>query len=270
MRRKARTFRYHPGMDAPQLRDVLEFAVESAQLAGAFTLGYFNAGTPHELKADRSPVTAADRGAEEKLRKRIEAAFPDHGILGEEFGETKGRSHARWILDPIDGTVSFICGVPLYSVLVAFEFEGEVLAGVIHLPALGETVYAARGLGCWWNGRRARVSDTRTLAESRLLTCGSKLLVDNGRGGEFERVRDRCLLDRGWSDGYAYALVATGRAEIVMDPVMQIWDNAACMPCLIEAGGSFTDWNGTPTHTAKEALATNGHVLPEVLAAIRG
>jgi histidinol-phosphatase len=258
------------GMDAPQLREVLDFAVESAQLAGAFTLGYYNCGTPHELKADRSPVTAADRGAEERLRKRIEAAYPDHGILGEEFGETKGTSPARWILDPIDGTVSFISGVPLYCVLVGLEYAGEMVVGVIHMPALGETVYAARGLGCWWNGRRARVSEARTLGESRLCTCGSKLLVDHGRGREYERVRDRCLLDRGWSDGYAYALVATGRAEVVMDPLMQIWDNAACMPVVVEAGGSFTDFAGKATHTAKEALATNGHVLPEVLAAIAG
>jgi histidinol phosphatase-like enzyme (inositol monophosphatase family) len=257
-------------MDTNELRDALAFAVESAQLAGAFTLGFYNTGTPHELKADRSPVTAADRGAEERLRRRIEAAYPDHGILGEEYGETKGRTDARWILDPIDGTVSFICGVPLYSVLVALEIAGEVALGVIHMPALGETVYAARGLGCWWNGRRARVSDARTLAEARLCTCGSKLIVDHGRGREYERVRDRCLLDRGWSDGYAYALVATGRAEIVMDPLMQVWDNAAVMACVVEAGGTFTDWAGTPSHTTKEALATNGRILPEVLAAIRG
>ena len=257
-------------MDPAELRDVLAFAVESAQLAGSFTLGYFNAGTPHELKADRSPVTAADRGAEERLRKRIEAAFPDHGILGEEFGETKGRSPGRWILDPIDGTVSFISGVPLYAVLVGFEWAGEMIAGVIHLPALGETVWAGRGLGCWWNGRRARVSDTKDIAGARLCTCGSKLFVDNARGDAYARVRDACLLDRGWSDAYAYALVATGRAEIVMDPVMSIWDNAACMPCVIEAGGSFGDWHGNATHTTKEALATNGHLLPAVLEKIRG
>jgi histidinol phosphatase-like enzyme (inositol monophosphatase family) len=243
-------------MDDQELRELTAFAVESAQLAGAFTLGYFNAGTPHELKADRSPVTAADRGAEERLRKRIGAAFPDHGILGEEFGETQGNGRARWILDPIDGTVSFICGVPLYAVLVGFEYDGEMVAGVIHLPALGETVWAAKGQGCWWNGRRARVSDTRELAAARL--CA------------FERVRAQCLLDRGWSDAYAYALVATGRAEIVLDPVMSIWDNAACMPCVVEAGGSFTDWSGNATHRGPEAVATNGALLQPVMAAIRG
>ena len=257
-------------MDAQELRELTAFAVESAQLAGSFTLGYFNAGTPHELKADRSPVTAADRGAEERLRKRIGAAFPEHGILGEEFGETVGRGRGRWILDPIDGTVSFICGVPLYAVLVGFEYDGEMVAGVIHLPALGETIWAAKGQGCYWNGRRAKVSDTRELAAARLCTCGTKLMYERGRGAAFERVREGCLLDRGWSDAYAYALVATGRAEIVLDPVMSIWDNAACMPCIVEAGGSFTDWNGVPTHKAAEAVATNGALLEPVLAAIRG
>ena len=128
------------------LRDILEFAVESAQVAGAFTLGYFNASTPVEWKADRSPVTAADRGAEERIRARIEKHCPSHGILGEEFGEkpaTDGR--ARWILDPIDGTYSFIHGVPLYSTLIGYEYDGEMLAGVIHMPALGETVWLVPG-----------------------------------------------------------------------------------------------------------------------------
>jgi histidinol-phosphatase len=257
-------------MYAPPLQPILEFAVEAAQLAGSFTLGYFNAGTPHELKADRSPVTAADRGAEQFLRERIARAFPTHGILGEEFGEQPGRDPARWILDPVDGTFSFICGVPLYSVLIGFEWAGEVLAGVIHLPALHETVYAARGLGCWWNGRRARVSDVSDLSQARLLATSGKLIGELGRAAAYERLRDRCLADRGWSDAYMYALVATGRADIALDPIMNIWDNAACLPVVTEAGGTFTDWTGRTDHTAAEALATNGRLLPDVLAALRG
>lgn len=257
-------------MDEHELREVLAFAVESAQLAGAYTLGFFNANTPYELKADGSPVTIADRGAEERLRERIARAFPDHAILGEEFGESPGRSPGRWILDPIDGTVSFLCGVPMYGTLVAFEWGGEVLAGVIHLPALGETVWAGRGLGCWWNGRRARVSDVRTLDRARLCTCGTKLMVETGRHEAFARVRDACLLDRGWCDSYAYALVATGRAEVVLDPTLKIWDTAACMPVVTEAGGAFSDWAGVATHRSPEAIATNGHVHAQVMAKITG
>jgi len=255
---------------APDLREILDFAVEAAQLAGAFTLGHFNARAPVEMKADHTPVTAADRGAEEHLRERISAAYPRHAILGEEFGETPGSEPARWILDPIDGTFSFISGVPLYAVLVAFEWQGESLAGVIHLPALHETVYAARGLGCWWNGARARVSKVRDLASARLVYGDSKNMYKHGRGPAFERLRDACYADRGWCDAYGYALVATGRAEISLDPVMALWDNAPLPPILLEAGGTFTDWSGRTTHTGRNAIATNGHLFDAVMSSLRG
>ncbi len=257
-------------MDEKQLRDVLEVAVEASQLAGAFTLGYFNADPPVEMKPDSTPVTVADRGAEERLRDRIEKAFPTHGILGEELGEKKGSEPARWILDPIDGTYSFISGVPLYAVLVGFEWRGAALAGVIHLPALRETLWAARGLGCWWDGRRARVSDVADLAQARLLYGGAKTLHARGRTPAFERLRDACYFDRTWCDAYAYALLATGRAEIVLDPLVNIWDTAAVLPVVTEAGGTFTDWSGNPTHTAGEALATNNRLFDAVMSAVAG
>ena len=257
-------------MQDSERREVLEFAVEAAQLAGTFTLGFFNANPPVELKADRSPVTAADRGAEELLRKRIEHAFPTHGIVGEEHGTKVGTEPGRWILDPIDGTYSFICGVPLFAVLVGFEWDGEMVAGVIHMPALSETVYAARGLGCWWNGRRARTSTVSTLAEARLVYGGARWLQQCNRGPELQRLLDACHKDRGWCDAYGYALVATGRAEISLDPVMNLWDTAALLPVVTEAGGRLTDWQGTPTHTAPEALATNGILHDQVLATLRG
>jgi len=255
-------------LDSKTLAEVLDFAVEAAQLAGSFTLGYFNASPPVELKADRTPVTAADRGAEERLRKRIEARFPTHGIVGEEYGEKAGTEPARWILDPIDGTFSFISGVPLYAVLVGFEWEGEAVAGVIHMPALQETVYAARGLGCRWNGRRAHVSDVKDLSEARLVFASAKFAKKTGKGPEFERLLAAAGNDRGWCDAYGYALVATGRAEIAVDPRMALWDTAALLPVITEAGGTLTDWRGNPTHTAPEAIATNGHLLKPVLSAM--
>ncbi|MFN0137070.1 MAG: inositol monophosphatase family protein [Phycisphaerae bacterium] len=256
-------------MDDKQLSEILDFAVESAQLAGAFTLGYFNAQTPVEIKADRTPVTAADRGAEERLRARIEKAFPTHGILGEEFGEKPGREPIRWILDPIDGTFSFICGVPAYSVLIGVEVEGRAVAGVIHMPALNETVYAARGLGCRWNGRVARVSQVAELENARMFNAPLKLMKRHGRQGSYAALADATMADRGCLDGYAYALLATGRAEIVLDPIMNLWDTAALYPCVTEAGGTLTDWDGNDTHTAPEAVGTNGLLLPAVLREIR-
>jgi histidinol-phosphatase len=257
-------------LDEKTLRDVLDFAVESAQLAGTLTLGYFNASPTVELKEDRTPVTAADRGAEKLLRERIERAFPKHGIVGEEFGVKEGTEPGRWILDPIDGTHSFVCGVPLYSVLVGFEWEGEAVAGVIHMPALVETVYAARGLGCRWNGRPARVSGVRELSEARLVYASPKHQHRFGKGPEFDRLLAATGKDRGFPDAYGYALVATGRAEIALDPVMALWDTAALLPVVTEAGGTLTDWKGNPTHTAPEAIATNGHLFEATMAVLRG
>jgi histidinol-phosphatase len=258
-------------LDEKTLKGVLDFAVDAAREAGELTLRYFqNKDTAVELKADRTPVTAADRGAEELLRKRIESAFPTHGIVGEEYGVKPGTEPGRWILDPIDGTFSFVCGVPLYSVLVGFEWEGSAVVGVVHMPALSEMVSAAHGLGCTWNGRRARVSDTASLSDARLVYASAKWPAENGRGPEFSRLLAACGKDRGWCDAYGYALVATGRAEIALDPVMALWDVAALYPVVTEAGGTLTDWNGVATHTAAEAIATNGRLLEATLGALRG
>jgi len=257
-------------MDTPHLQAALDFALAAAQEAGQLTLRYFRTGAATEYKTDNSPVTIADRSAEELLRARIAAVYPTHGILGEEFGEKTGTEPARWILDPIDGTISFVCGVPLYAVLIGLEYEGEMVVGVAHFPALQETVAAARGLGCQWNGRPARVSTVRELSRARLVYTSLTLQEQHDRRAAFDRLRTACHLERGWSDAYGYALVATGRADIVLDPIMHIWDNAALRPIITEAGGTFTDWSGRPTHTAPEALATNGHLLEAVLARLRG
>lgn len=260
-------------MDAEQRREILEFAVDAAREAGELTLRHFHPDTPYELKSDRTPVTIADRQAEEFLRARIERCFPGHGILGEEFGEKAGREPGRWILDPIDGTFSFICGVPLYSVLVGFEWQGRMLAGVIHVPALRETAYAASGLGCTWrradgSERPARVSNVADLAQARLMHSGIRSLYRHGRGAALERLRDAVCADRSWCDAYGYLLVATGRAEIALDPLMHIWDNAALLPVVTEAGGRFTDWRGEPTHTCSAAIATNAALFDAVMALV--
>jgi histidinol-phosphatase len=240
-------------MEPRELQRILDFAVDCAHEAGTLTLGHFRAGTAHELKADNSPVTVADRGSERLMRERIERAYPTHGILGEEFGEKVGSEPARWILDPIDGTMSFISGVPLFSVLVGYE-----------------TVYGARGLGCRCNGRPARVSGISDLEEARMVVTSVKAMYEHGRGPAFERLRDACKTDRGWSDAYGYALLATGRAEIVLDPVMSVWDIAALIPVVREAGGTLTDWSGRVNHHAAEALGTNGRLLEATLELIRG
>jgi len=253
----------------------LELAQIAAREAGAITLRYFCQNNYDvELKHDRSPVTVADRQAEEHLRGRIAAAFPDDAILGEELPERQGTSGYRWILDPIDGTKSFISGVPLYGALIGVECESKSVVGVIHVPALGETVSAAVGQGAWHvrgssPPERARVSAKAKLADSLFLTSEVKTYDRVARRAAYERLEAASRLARTWGDCYGYLLVATGRAEVMVDPVMNVWDCAALQPILEEAGGTFTDWNGKPTIHGGEAIATNGLVLDEVLAITR-
>ena len=255
-------------MSAPRLQEILEVALEAAQAGGARTLAYFNAGTAVEWKGDGSPVTAADREAERAMRAVIGRAFPTHAILGEEEGETAGTAPCRWIIDPLDGTRTFVRGVPLYGTLVGVEVEGEPVVGVVHLPALGETVAAARGEGCTWNGRPCRDSAVDRLDQALLLVTDER--VARARSGAYDRLVARTALQRTWADCYGYALVATGRAEVALDPIMNVWDCAALLPIVAEAGGRFTDWRGRPTIHGGEAVATNGRLHAEVLGLLDG
>jgi histidinol phosphatase-like enzyme (inositol monophosphatase family) len=252
-------------------RELMEFAVDAAWQAGKITLEYFQVPLDLELKADLSPVTVADRRAEQSLRDAIGRRYPDHAVLGEEYGETgPPGARYRWVLDPIDGTASFVRGVPLYGVLVAVERDGVPVAGVVNLPALGEMVAAAEGEGTYWNGRRARVSSVDRLEDALVLSTSEQSMARHGRGAAYARLRDASKMQRTWGDCYGHVLVATGRAEVMLDPIMNLWDNAALLPILREAGGTFTDWSGDPTHTAPEALSTNGALLARVLGEIRG
>ncbi|MHB1035175.1 MAG: histidinol-phosphatase [Pirellulales bacterium] len=254
----------------------LNLALEAAKEAGRITLGYFQReDLAIDLKQDATPVTAADREAEQHLRRRIGAAFPADGILGEEFPELEGTSGFRWILDPIDGTKSFIHGVPLYGTLVGVEFDARSVLGVILMPALEECVYAAAGQGAWYirsekPPRPARVSTCDRLSQGLFCTCDVPSFGETGRQQAYERLQAAAGLSRTWGDCYGYLLVATGRAELMVDPVMNVWDAAALQPILEEAGGTFTDWQGQPTIHHGEGIATNGRVLEEVLAITRG
>jgi histidinol phosphatase-like enzyme (inositol monophosphatase family) len=263
----------------PQILDRMNLAAAIAQKAGDFTLQYFQRdGLEVERKADRSPVTVADRGAEQLLRDCIAKHFRADGIIGEEHGTTPGTSGYEWVLDPIDGTKSFIHGVPLYTTLIAVLKDGEPVVGLIHAPALEETVYAARGAGCWFvrgtssKPQSARVSKVARLSDSLLLTTEIHSFSDRPSGDEtdaFLRLQSAAWVTRTWGDGYGYLLVATGRAEAMIDPIVNLWDAAALQNVIEEAGGHFTDWQGNPTIRAREAIATNGLVTEEVLAIIR-
>lgn len=245
-----------------------DFAADLAWQAGKLTLRYFQTGLTPDIKADSSPVTIADRESERLMRTLIEASYPDHSILGEEEGETRPGATYKWILDPIDGTKSFVRGVPLYAVLVGLERDGEMVVGVINCPAVGDFLVAAQGHGCFWNGRRTRVSTIDRLSESLLLTTDAASMDEKGRGDAFRRMVAATKMQRTWSDAYGYVLVATGRGEAMLDAVMSPWDCAALLPVITEAGGTFTDWRGTQTVYGGEAIATNGLVLEHMLALV--
>jgi histidinol phosphatase-like enzyme (inositol monophosphatase family) len=253
----------------------LELAVEAAREAGRITLEYFRREDLQvERKGDDSPVTVADRKAEEHLRGRIAEAFSTDGILGEEFGEQPGTSGYRWILDPIDGTKSFIHGVPLYGTLVGIEEDGEPAAGVILIPALAECVYAARGQGAWYElgdapRRPARVSQCARLDEALFLTSEVAGFDEVGRRDAYDRLQAATRLARTWGDCYGYLLVATGRAELMVDPIVNVWDAAAVLPVIEESGGRFADWQGRPTIHSGQCLATTPELYDEVLAITR-
>ena len=248
----------------PSLSDYLDFAVETAWQAG-----YFQTGLRPDFKSDDSPVTAADREAERLIRSRIEARYPDHAIVGEEFGESSGSSH-RWIIDPIDGTRSFVRGIPMYGVLIGLEIDGVCEVGVARFPALGETIAAATGLGCWWNGRRARPPQAQQGRGRQLLHYDAANFARYGKQAAWERVTQAGGFRAGWCDAYGYLLVATGRAELMLDPALYPWDGAPFIPILAEAGGYFGDWQGNPTIYGREGLATTQALLPEVLELLNG
>jgi len=252
-------------------RDILDTAVEAAVEAGRLTLQYFQSSSFEvELKADASPVTVADRRAEERIIEIIGRRFPDHAILGEEHGNRQGTAPVTWIIDPIDGTKSFICGVPLYGVMIGVEIEGSADVGVVHFPALGEIYYAARGAGSYWNGRRIRVSRTAQLADAVLLATESRRL-DPGteKGAAHRALVEATRLYRTWGDCYGHMLVASGRADIMLDPAMSIWDCAPLQVIIEEAGGIFTDWSGAPTIHGGSAISTNADLRADVMEIIR-
>ena len=250
--------------------------IEVAQAAGKLTLTYFGqADLAVDAKADASPVTIADREAEQLVRREIGSRFPNDTIQGEEFSEQSGTSAYRWVVDPIDGTKSFVCGVPLYSTLLALEFEGKPIAGVIFIPAMGEMAAAATGKGCWhrransesWN--RSTVSDKSTLSEAVFVT--SQVDSFDARNGAecYKRLEKEAWLTRSWGDGYGYLMVATGRADVMVDPECNAWDVAAILPVVTEAGGTFTDWDGNRTSRGGDGVGTNGKLHGLVLSALR-
>jgi histidinol-phosphatase len=252
-------------------RPTLDFISDLAYRAGRITLGYFNTGVRPDYKPNDTPVTAADRAAENFIRGELVKKYPTHAILGEETGETAGQdSSMRWIIDPIDGTKSFMRGVPLYAVLIGLEIEGVVQAGAAYYPGTDEMLCAADGEGAWWNGRRAHVSEESSIDRAWICFTETSNMGEYGRAEAWGRICARAYAARGWGDAYGYLAVATGRAEAMLDPIMETWDCGPFPVILKEAGGYFGSWDGREGHLHREALACNSALLPEILRLIKG
>jgi histidinol-phosphatase len=245
---------------AADTRVLLDAVAEVARLAGSTALPYFRTAVVAEAKADGTPVTIADRSAEQAAREWIARRFPRDGILGEEFGVDRPDARRQWIIDPIDGTKSFIRGVPLWGSLVAVTDGPHVVAGAACFPAVGELVVAAVGEGAWWNDARCRVSGVREMSAATILTTDERFLERPTAGDRWRALASRVSVARSWGDCFGYLMVATGRAEAMVDPALSPWDAAPFLPIVTEAGGVFTDWRGEATIRGGSAIATN-HVL---------
>jgi histidinol-phosphatase len=243
--------------------DLMDFAARVAAEAGEITLRAFGSALVRH-KQDGSEVTEADLAAEAFIRAAVRERFPDDGIVGEEGDDVPSQTGRRWIADPIDGTRSFAAGVPLYTVLLTLEVDGDPALGVIHAPATRQTLVAARGAGAWLDGRPARVSECDDLAAARVVTSGLEYWRDfagGGRRAAFERLVKATRFARTWGDGYGYLMVATGRAEIMADPIAgHYWDYAPMHVLLTEAGGRVAQFDGSPLARNSTSLATNGRL----------
>jgi histidinol-phosphatase len=249
----------------PEWRTRYDAAIEAAQVAGRLALGYFDRGLTVEWKHDSSPVTVADRETEALLRSRLLGTFPHDGFLGEESGDAVGSSEFRWIIDPIDGTRSFVRGIPIWGTLVSLEYRGEQIAGVIHVPTMGLTYRAMRGDGAYRGDRRIRVSTVATLAESQMFYSSLAWFIKAGCQEAFTELAVRTQRQRGFGDFYGFMLVAQGSGELLVEHGVHAWDVAAAQVIVEEAGGRFSDWHGNVDIYRPDILVSNGLLHDETL-----
>jgi histidinol-phosphatase len=249
----------------PEWQSRYEAAVEAAQRAAQLALNYYNGEFAVELKADETPVTVADREAESLIRSTLLSKFPNDAFLGEEHGDQPGTSGFRWIIDPVDATRNFVRGIPIWATLVGLEHNGEPIAGIVVVPALGQTYRAVRGEGAFRNDRRIHVSEVATLEQSTIFYTSLKWFTAAGREQEFLEVVRRTQTQRGFGDFWGHILVAQGSGELMIEQGVHIWDVAAVYPIIVEAGGRFTDWDGNVTIARPDVIVSNGRVHDEVL-----
>jgi histidinol-phosphatase len=242
----------------PDWRTRYELAIEAARTAGDHARTYYDTSVKVEHKADASPVTIADREAEQIIRGLVAKSFPNDGFLGEEFGDQPGASGFRWVIDPIDGTRSFVRHIPIWATLIGLEYKGEQIGGIAYIPVMNQMYRALRGDGAHMNDRRIRVSDTGTLADSLMCYSSIRWFQGAGREATFLQLVKATQRQRGFGDFYGFTLLAEGACDLMLEYGVHEWDVSALKAIVEEAGGTFTDWNGTPTTQTPDVLATNG------------
>jgi histidinol-phosphatase len=239
--------------------------VEAARGAGQVALGYFDRGVAVQWKEDQSPVTIADRSAEQALRQRLSGAFPNDGFLGEEFGDSPGSTGYRWIIDPIDGTRCFVRNIPHWATLVGLEYKGEMIAGVSYAPADGHLFRALRGDGTYKDDRRVKVSEVASLDQALACYSGVQFFQEGGKERQFLNVLRGVDRVRGFGDYYGFVLLAQGSCDLMVDYGVHIWDIAGLKVIVEEAGGRFTDWEGGADLGRPDCVATNGKLHERAL-----
>ena len=252
-------------MTRPAPHPTVTAAVEAARAAGEIALRYYRGGFEVTIKPDQTPVTQADREAEQAITAILGRAFPDCGVLGEEFGQ-QGPTDRRWIIDPIDGTQNFVRRIPLWAVLIALEEGGEITTGVVLNPVSGEIHTARRGEGAFAGDRRLRVSDIGRLRDALVLHSGLRLVRQTAHWDGLVRLVDASARTRGFGDYYGYCLVGGGHAEIYAELDLKVWDWAPMKVLVEEAGGRVTDFAGRPPGQDGTILASNGWLHDEAVA----
>ncbi len=247
-----------------------EEGVRAAQVAGRIALNYFDTGVKVETKSDLTPVTIADRSAEQALREHLLKHFPNDGFLGEEFGDTPGTTGYRWIIDPIDGTRSFIRNIPIWATLVGLQYRDEMIAGICYVPTWDQTFRALRGEGAYRDDRRIRVSDEPRLDKALVSYSSFGFFKAAGEQGKFAEILARTERSRSYADFYGFVLVAQGSVDLMVEHGVHIWDVAGLKVIVEEAGGQFTDWEGNPSIDRPDVIASNRKLHAAALDILRG
>lgn len=259
------------------IKELEKLGLGALEVSREVILKYWGTDLEIELKGDDTPVTIADTSAERAVREWVKGQMPEAGFVGEEYGVENPDADYQWVIDPIDGTKSFMRGVPLFGTLLAIYYKGKCVFGAIDLPALGNTLHAIDGGGAWLDGKSTKVSTTKTLGESLLLTGTVNTFDETEYGPGFHKLRKQFGLHRGWGDAYGYFLVACGRADAMLDPIVSLWDVAPFPVIFREAGGNWSDLSGESQileslqnggelgSDDRTSLASNGLIHSEVL-----